>query len=67
MKAELKAFRHYQKNRWRYLEEVECFFGDDEKLFEHYAKVAALFGADPAKLMKLRQISYERGVERSFR
>lgn len=67
MTPELKAFRHYQKNRDSYNDEVMSFFGDDEKLFEHYSKVAAIFGADPVKLMKLRQISYERSVERAFR
>jgi hypothetical protein len=64
---ELKAFKHYQKNIDRYLEDVKQFWGDDEKLVDHYCRIAAKFGADPAKLMELRQISYERSIERAFR
>jgi hypothetical protein len=64
---DLKAFKHYQKNIYKYLEDIEGFWGDDQKLFEHYSRIAAQFGADPAKLMELRQISYDRSVERAFR
>ena len=64
---ELKAFKHYQKNICQYLKDIESFFGDDEKLVEHYCRIAGQFGADPAKLMELRRISYERSVERAFR
>jgi hypothetical protein len=66
MTPELKAFRYYRKNIDRFLEEMACFWGNNEKLREAYDGIAAKFGADGSKLMDIVQISYRRSVERSF-
>lgn len=67
MTPALKAFRHYQKNKWKYLEQVKQFFGDSQALDAHYQKIASQFGAKGSELETLRILSYERGVERALR
>jgi hypothetical protein len=67
MKPELKAFRYYRKNIDFYLTEMEFFWGDDKKLTELYHNIASKFGGSGEKLEEIVQISYQRGIERSFR
>lgn len=67
MSPELKAFKFYKKNIDRYLQEMQYFWGDDEKLIKMYENIAIEFGADARKLMDINYISYQRSVERAFR
>lgn len=67
LSPELKAYMHFKRNLDYYIDEIGLIFGDDEKLEEIYKEVAEKFNADYEKLVKLRQISYGRSIERAFR
>lgn len=67
MTPELKAFRYYRKNIDYYLSRLEPFWGDDQKLLELNREIAEKFGADVRKFMDIKEISYNRSVERAFR
>jgi len=59
---ELKAFRQYEKNKDFYLEQ-----GLREGFDNMWREIAIKFGADYESLMRIKQNSYERKTERSFR
>lgn len=67
MSPELKCFRYLRKNKDQFLQEIELFFGDDQKLSEAYDKIANKFGTSGDKLMNIVQIAYSRSVDRCFR
>lgn len=64
---ELKAFKFYRKNLDHYLEMLESFWGDDEKLLEMYNGIAEKFEADGKKLMEICYQSYLKSIERVLR
>jgi len=59
---EMKAFRHYEKNKDCYLEQ-----GLRKGFDNMWREVAIKFGADYESLVRIKQKSYERKTERSFR
>lgn len=65
MSPELKAFRFYNKNIDYFLNEINNFWGDNDKLINMYRGIAEKFGADYNKLMMIHQISYKRYVNRA--
>jgi hypothetical protein len=67
MKPELKAFKFYKKNINYYLQEMESFWGDNDKQLEMYNKIAEKFGTTGERLMEICLISYNKSVERAFR
>lgn len=67
MSPELKAYRYYKKNIDQYLELMESFWGDDERLSKMYNDIASKFGGDGNKLMEINYEAYRRSIERAFR
>jgi len=68
MSPELKAFRHYKKDK-QYLNRILLIpFGSDiNELYDIYREVCVIYGADLEKFFEIMDISHKRYCRRFYK